>query len=142
TPAMLGYSLGNQYVTKQIMMIGIDENTYSSVSDFGQYLQHPENRKHLDFQWRRGGYDIINHQTADPAKVKPRMQLQGAGWDYRKRKAQFTQQISVTEGARQDAPFQRRPKPNAAAKEALGAIGATASDENSTFDAAKEQHIG
>ncbi len=54
-PAMLGYSVGNQYMTKQITMIGVDETTYSSVSDFGQYLQHPDNRKHLDFQlqaWR------------------------------------------------------------------------------------------
>src|SRR5688572_5537108 len=47
-PAMLGYSIGNQYVTKQVMIIGVDEATYASVGDFGRYLQHRENRRQLD----------------------------------------------------------------------------------------------
>ena len=64
-PAMLGYSVGNQYVTQQITMIGVDETTYSSVSDFGQYLQHPDNRKQLDFQLKHGGYDTIDHQATE-----------------------------------------------------------------------------
>ena len=71
-PAMLGYSVGNQYITKQITMIGVDETTYSSVSDFGQYLQHPKNRQKLDFQLKHGGYDTIDHQATNPSKVSPR----------------------------------------------------------------------
>ena len=142
-PAMLGYSVGNQYVTRQITMIGVDETTYSLVSDFGQYLQHPENRKHLDFQLKHGGYDTIDHQATNPSKVLPRTQMQGVGWEYRKRKAQYMSRISAPEGSLNDDPFQKRGAlPNSAAKEAIGQIGATADDQGSTFDPTKEQHIG
>src|SRR5262245_47810218 len=72
-PAMLSYSYANQYITRQIMVIGIDEKTYSTVSDFGQFLQHPENRKQLDFDLKQSGYDVINHQTSDPTKAIPRL---------------------------------------------------------------------
>src|SRR3990170_1651766 len=75
-PAMLGYSVGSQYVTRQITMIGVDEATYSTVSDFGQFLQHPDNRKQLDFQLKDGGYDTIDHQASDPAGALPRLQMQ------------------------------------------------------------------
>ena len=51
--------------------------------------------------------------------------------------------ISVPEGSLKDDPFQQRAaSPNSAAKDALGQVGATAADEGSTFDPAKEQHIG
>ncbi|MEM1305316.1 MAG: ABC transporter permease, partial [Planctomycetota bacterium] len=55
-PAMLGYYVGDQYRTQQIMMIGVDEETYAEVSDFGIYLQHPENRERLSFDLKAGGY--------------------------------------------------------------------------------------
>src|SRR3990172_2432715 len=71
-PAMLGYSVGSQYVTKQVTVIGVDESTYATVSDFGQFLQHPENRKQLDFTLKQGGYDVIDHQASDPSKAIPR----------------------------------------------------------------------
>ncbi len=142
-PAMLGYSVGNQYITRQITVIGVDESTYASVSDFGQYLQHPDNRKHLDFKLKNGGYDTIDHQATDPSKVLPRTQLQRAGWPYRKNRAEFTARISVPEGSLNDDPFQRHPAaPTAAAKDALGQIGATPEAAGSTFDPAKEQQIG
>ncbi len=51
-PAALQYYVGGQHRTQQINLIGIDPATYSQVSDFGQYLQHPENREHLDFELR------------------------------------------------------------------------------------------
>src|SRR4051794_21442181 len=94
-PAMLGYSVGNQYITKQITMIGVDQATYSTVSDFGQFLQHPSNRKQLDFQLKDGGYDTIDHQATDPSKVMPRLQMKGTGWEYRRRKAKYFSHIMV-----------------------------------------------
>jgi lipoprotein-releasing system permease protein len=142
-PAMLGYSVGNQYVTRQITMIGVDETTYSSVSDFGQYLQHPDNRKHLDFQLKHGGYDTIDHQATNPSKLLPRTQMQGVGWEYRKRKAQYMSRFSVPEGSLKDDPFQKRTTaPANVAKDALGQVGATVEAAGSTFDPAKEQQIG
>jgi lipoprotein-releasing system permease protein len=142
-PAMLGYSVGNQYITKQITMIGVDEATYSSVSDFGRYLQHPDNRKHLDFELKHGGYDTIDHQATNPSKASPRTQMRGVGWEYRKRKAMYMSQIAVPEGSQKADPFKRRAAtPNSAAKEALGQFGVTAVDDGSTFDPAKDQNIG
>src|SRR3972149_1158244 len=65
-PAMLGFRVNGQYVTRQISLIGVDQGTYASVSDFGRYLQHPENRQTLDFRLRYGGYDVYDHQAKDP----------------------------------------------------------------------------
>ncbi len=49
------------------------------MSDFGHYLQHPANRKSLDFSLRDGGYDTIDHQAGDKAVPRERMEL--AGWE-------------------------------------------------------------
>ena len=89
-PAMLGYSVGSEYFTRQITVIGIDETTYSTVSDFGKFLQHPDNREHLDFNLKVGGYDIIDHQATDRTKVSPRFPMQDAGWIHRRRKAKMS----------------------------------------------------
>jgi lipoprotein-releasing system permease protein len=122
-PAMLGYSVGSQYVTRQITMIGVDEATYAEVSDFGQFLQHPLNRKQLDFQLKNGGYDVVDHQASDSSSARPRREMQDAGWVYRRRKAQFTQSIRVPENSVKN-PF-----------------GAKV-EEGADFDPAREQHVG
>ena len=67
-PAMLGYNFGDQYITQQVMIVGIDEATYANVGDFGKYLQHPANRKQLDFKLKDGGYDTVDHQDAGSPK--------------------------------------------------------------------------
>jgi len=53
-PAMLNFQVRGQWITRQIMFIGIDEATHASVSDFGRYLQHPANRTQLSFDLRDG----------------------------------------------------------------------------------------
>ncbi len=68
-PAMLSFQWRGQAITKQINLIGIDQATYASVSDFSQYLLHPQNRERLSFELHETGYD-------------PRMQE--AGWIYRR----------------------------------------------------------
>src|SRR5882757_5645793 len=88
-PAMLGFTVGDEYVNKQISLIGVDEATYASVSDFGRYLQHPDNRKKLDFELKEGGYDTYDHEVAVRPKVDDRPQLQYAGGPLRKQKARF-----------------------------------------------------
>ena len=142
-PAMLGFNVGNQYITKQITMIGVDENTYSSVSDFGRYLQHPENRKFLDFKLKNGGYDTIDHQATDPSKAQPRTQLQDTGWPHRQRKARYMSHISVPEESLKDDPFRGRSGPaSETAQEAMGQLGATPAADNSKFDPSTQQQIG
>jgi lipoprotein-releasing system permease protein len=141
-PAMLGYSVGNQYITKQITVIGVDENTYASVSDFGRYLQHPKNRAQLEFKLRAGGYDTMDHQAADPAKTAPRKDMQIAGWEIRKRKAQYAQRFVAPEGALDGNPFARSPLADSEEASGENLFGATAADEGTRFDPAKDEHTG
>jgi lipoprotein-releasing system permease protein len=136
-PAMLGITVGNQYITRQIMLIGIDEATYATVSDFGQFLQHPANRKQLDFGLKSGGYDTFDHQATDRSKLKPRQDMQVAGWEYRRRKAKFFAQVEVPEGSLASNPFQPKPAQGDGASPA-----ATTTQEGTQFDPAKEQHTG
>jgi len=79
-PAMLSFERGDGYVTRQVQLIGIDETTQSGVSDFGMYLQHPENRRRMSFELRTGGYDTRDHQTPN---APLRKQMQEAGWKHR-----------------------------------------------------------
>jgi lipoprotein-releasing system permease protein len=81
-PAMLNFQVRGQWVTRQIMFIGIDEATHAQVSDFGRYLQHPGNRRQLSFSLRDGGYDTIDSQAE--AMVPTRPALEGAGWPHRR----------------------------------------------------------
>ena len=91
-PALMYIELNGQLLTSQATLVGIDELTYSSVSAFGDYLQHPQNREQLSFQLRQGGYDVFDHQAPDRQLVQPRTQMQHAGWFYRKQKAMLKQQ--------------------------------------------------
>jgi len=136
-PAMLGITVGNQYITRQIVMIGVDEATYATVSDFGQFLQHPANRKQLDFGLKSGGYDTLDHQAEDNISRKPRREMERAGWEHRKRLAKFHEQVEVPDGYLDANPFQVKP----AARDATSTE--TSIDQQGTrFDPANEQHTG
>ncbi|NDC53277.1 MAG: ABC transporter permease [Planctomycetia bacterium] len=81
-PAMLSFQVRGQWVTRQVMFIGIDEASHARASDFGRYLQHPENRRQLSFALREGGYDTVDSQSDAPGPTRPA--LEGAGWPYRR----------------------------------------------------------
>jgi lipoprotein-releasing system permease protein len=81
-PAMLNFQVRGQWITRQVMLIGIDETTHASVSDFGRYLQHPANRQQLSFDLRDGGYDTVDSQTAGSEPTRPA--LEAAGWPHRR----------------------------------------------------------
>ena len=72
-PAMMTFNHHGQAHTQQINLIGIDQKTYASVSDFSKYLIHPDNQKKLDFQLKESGY------------APGREALQPAGWEHRSR---------------------------------------------------------
>ncbi len=134
-PAMLGYSYGSNYINKQITLIGVDEGTYATVSDFGQFLQHPANREKLDFRLKEGGYDMLDHQATDPSKIQPRHEMQKAGWEYRRRNAKFMSHVIVPEGALEGNPFQSA---HSGGPDAIG----PAAPEGTDFNPAKDQHTG
>jgi lipoprotein-releasing system permease protein len=123
-PAMLGFNVGDQYVNKQISLIGVDEATYASVSDFGRYLQHSENRKQLNFELKEGGYDSYDHEADDASKAGERTQLPGSGWPLRRLKAHFARPAVAPEGSLAANPFGAKPQ------------------EGEKFDPAREQHPG
>jgi lipoprotein-releasing system permease protein len=139
-PAMLGFTVGDQYVTKQVTIIGVDEATYASVSDFGNYLQHPANRQQLDFQLKEGGYDTFDHQADSPADATRRPQLAYAGWPLRRQKARFAQHVVVPDGSLDSDPFRRAATAGSVAK-AKNPLGVNA-EEGEDFDPAREQHPG
>lgn len=132
-PAMLGFHTNGGYETHQIMLIGIDEQTYSSVSDFGEFLQHPDNRERLDFQLKNRGYDVIDHKATDPSKARPKPEMAYAGWNWRRAKAESQAKIVVPKSALEGNPFQV-PMANQ--------TGDATSAGGATFDPAKEQHTG
>ena len=82
-PAMLNFQVRGQWITRQVMFIGIDEATHAGVSDFGRYLQHPANRTRLSFDLRDGGYDTFDSQ-AERGPKPTRPALEGAGWPHRR----------------------------------------------------------
>ena len=55
-PALLRIPVKGEYHTRQINLIGVDRQTYAEVSNFAEYLQHPENRQKLSFLLREEGY--------------------------------------------------------------------------------------
>lgn len=81
-PAMLNFQVRGQWITRQVMLIGIDEATHAGVSDFGRYLQHPANREQLSFELRDGGYDTVDSQASGSESTRPA--LEGAGWPHRR----------------------------------------------------------
>lgn len=136
-PAMLGFYVGEQYVTRQVNVIGIDPSTYSSVSDFGKYLQHPQNRAELDFALKDGGYDAIDHQADDPSKVKPRTEMPAAGWPHRKKMARLVREPALPA----DPALQSNPFAQADAAAAVNGQPAPV-DLGETFNPATDQHPG
>jgi lipoprotein-releasing system permease protein len=81
-PAMLNFQVRGQWITRQVMLIGIDQATHASVSDFGRFLQHPANRQQLSFDLREGGYDTIDSQAGGSEPTRPA--LEAAGWPHRR----------------------------------------------------------
>ncbi|MEX0643332.1 MAG: ABC transporter permease, partial [Pirellulales bacterium] len=140
-PALLQYSYGTQDITKQITIIGVDEKTYGTVSDFGRYLQHPKNREELDFNLRDGGYDTFDHQVSDRSKAPLRKDMQPAGWEIRKRKAAYRQRFVAPEGSLEGNPFVKARTATDGGAIAESQFGEKA-EEGTDFDPAQEQHPG
>jgi lipoprotein-releasing system permease protein len=101
-PAMLNFQVRGQWLTRQIMFIGIDEASHAQVSDFGRYLQHPENRRQLSFALRDGGYDTVDSQS-ETAAGPTRPALEGAGWPHRRMRVErerlYRERLRATESA-------------------------------------------
>ena len=132
--AQLSAAAANR-ITQQVQLIGIDEKTQSSVSDFGKYLQHPENRKAMSFELREGGYDVRDHQAGADAPERKQMadgRLAASPSRWPRSKA-FQQRVSASR-KNAEAP---------AGADAFGRPVRQPSEPRRTvFDPAKQQHTG
>ena len=135
-PAMLSFRVGDSWHTRQVQLIGIDEQTHGEVSDFSKYLQHPENRVQLSFQLRAGGYDVRDHQAGPEAP--PRTQMVQAGWEHRRAMAEIR--------AVQRALIEPHRSVERAGQSATPTLPddpfAQARNEENVFDPARQQHTG
>ena len=167
-PAMLNFQVRGQWVTRQVMFIGIDEASHALASDFGRYLQHPENRRQLSFSLREGGYDTVDSQAEGPGPTRPA--LEGAGWPHRRmrvarerlwreRQEQQAEEAQGTQAtrpvdqqvdavlaatapageAKADTPEGDAPKPDASRTDPFRAV---RPEEGRTMDPAREQFTG
>ncbi len=80
-PAMLSFQYNGSPHTQQINLIGIDTQTYASVSDFSQYLLHPENQKKLSFGLHESPY------------APNRESFPESGWGYRRDMARLRKEL-------------------------------------------------
>jgi lipoprotein-releasing system permease protein len=127
-PAMLSFRYRNQWITKQVNLIGIDRESYTCVSDFGQFLLHPDNRQQLDFCLREGGYGE---------------RLETAGWAYRRQQAAI-ERLYQRDLARAErlATAMSGTAPETADEVEDPFAGITTEEEPSLFDPSREQHAG
>ena len=91
-PAMLNFQYNGNWITRQVQLIGVDRATYAQVSDFGQYLLHPDNQKQLEFLLREDGY-------APRKKDFP-----VAGWKWRRVKADYEEAFLEQQRPEADQP--------------------------------------
>jgi lipoprotein-releasing system permease protein len=137
-PSMLMINCNGHPITRQVNLIGVDTKTYGSVSDFGQFLLHPENRRQAKFELRESGY-------APDRKLFPDW-----GWRYRRawaadlaeqQAALKARQAAFQEKAPSDIPSSQSPGGIEGSSLAnLGPGGATLSPV--VFDPAKDIHPG
>lgn len=154
-PAMVNIPVRGEWLTRQVTLIGVDESTYADVSDFRQFLMHPDNRKKLSFQLRENNY-------GGEERVLP-----PSGWNYRRVKAEYDQALekqrleleaahAKTAGAKSplagapppppagsDLPVPGAATPNPAIPgDPFAAQGVDAAPAAKAFDPAKEQFTG
>lgn len=107
-PALLNFQFNGRQFTQQIMLWGIDEESFGKVSDFLPFLTNRNKQTALSFQLEEAGYDA---------------KLGECGWPYRREKAEILRQIEALTRQREltraaTDPF--RVNPEAPASDAPG----------------------
>lgn len=80
-PAMLGITFNGKTITRHVSLVGLDPETYDTVSHFGRYLMHPENKEQVSFDLRDGGY------APDRAQFPP------SGWQARRARVAYEEAL-------------------------------------------------
>ena len=137
TKGMLTYQVDGtgSLATFDVEIIGIDVLTQGKVSKIAEYLQHPENRNALSFDLREGGYDVQGDNGEGPL----REQMQYAGWERRRRRAdQLQWQRELNAQQPSPAPLIQSEKSG----EPRDPFASLPRSDIPLFDLATEQHAG
>jgi lipoprotein-releasing system permease protein len=78
-PALLSFEFHGRQWTQQVMLMGIDDETFGKVTDFEPYLTNELKRQRFSFELEENGYE----QKYEPS-----------GWEYRRRVAENKKQLA------------------------------------------------
>ena len=95
-PALLQFNYGGRPMTHQVMLIGIDDQTFGTVTDFQPYLTNTLNQENPSFELRSEGYDP---------------EIGDAGWEYRKKQALLDRNYQLQIQQLQEERRQQYPTP-------------------------------
>ncbi len=87
-PALMNFQFRGRQWTQQIMLMGVDEQTFGQVTDFNPYLLNSNKRSAINFQLEEQGYDE---------------RIGECGWDYRRKKEENSQRIEELIGSSMNA---------------------------------------
>ena len=80
-PALLTFEVNGRQWTQQVMLLGIDDESFGKVTDFHPYLQNTHKREQFSFNLEDQGYpDWVANGCKD--------WVGESAWDYRRRKFQ------------------------------------------------------
>ncbi|TWT79338.1 Lipoprotein-releasing system transmembrane protein LolE [Planctomycetes bacterium CA13] len=82
-PSMLGIEFNGQQIARHVNLVGLDPETYNTVSQFGQFLLHPENQSSVSFDLREQGF------------APDREGFPASGWEYRRAKAGYEKALEL-----------------------------------------------
>jgi len=69
-PALLSFDFRGRQVTQQVMLLGIDDETFGKVTDFEPYLTSTIKKERFSFKLENSGHEAL---------------FENGGWDYRRR---------------------------------------------------------
>jgi len=82
-PALLNVEFRGRQWTQQIMLMGVDEQTYGEVTKFHPFVTNENKKQSIQFNLEEDGYDEkFNHPT-----------FQSVGWPYRRAKAEEQKEL-------------------------------------------------
>ena len=102
-PAMLGITFNGKTITRHVSLVGLDPETYDTVSHFGRYLMHPENKQQVSFDLKESGY------------APDRPQFPPSGWHARRARVGYErilekerQRVEQLHGSIEPSPIAQR----------------------------------
>ncbi len=139
--AQLYMQIGESSSTRGVMLVGIDEATYSSVSSLGQCLYHGANREQMSFHLHKRGYSAPPKAGGAKSEEPPCPELEFCGWDYRQAKAEHERLQRQVYQATQPAAI-AAPGASPLAADPFAAAAPEQAAQGRDFDPAQEQHPG